>query len=130
MRLPRWTLQWAAKFLVDRSKEWGGIIHDYANGRWVILHKWNDQKGEDEGLDLIFNMFDRGGSDIYVTCIKVGERHGYFIVSDYNQTWWRRSFWDGIYSPSEAFKDAAVKARQIADQMGYRKPEDTEGVQS
>jgi hypothetical protein len=124
MRVPRFLRHWASMFLVGHTPEVGGFIHDYANGRWKLLHVWNTPEGEDTAMSLIEAMMGGGRDEIYVETIKGGEQMGLFMVLDSEGGTYFRAFWNGIYSPSEAFKDVAVKCREIADKMGYRRPDE------
>jgi hypothetical protein len=43
--LPRWLRQWAALLLAEWDVEIGGMLHDYANGKWELLHMWKTKEG-------------------------------------------------------------------------------------
>ena len=115
-----------AKALVYTKPEWGGILHDYDNGRWNLIMKWEDDEGAEEALDLIDNMVDVGRDRILIACIKVGNGRGFFYIVNSEGRFWSRAFWDNLYTASEAFKDISVTARNVADSMGFRKPEEPE----
>lgn len=127
--LRRWWRQLKAKTLVLSSEEWGGTLHDYANGRWDLLQTWQGENWEEIG-DLLQNMWDSGKDAIYVATIKVGAKDGYFVVTDSNRAYAARYFFRDIYSAKEAYQDTVEYCRKVADKMGFRRPENTEGVQS
>src|SRR5713226_7941291 len=122
MKLPRFIRQIAAQILVSGEAEVGGMLHDYANGRWKELAKWNTQEGANEAIEIVDNMLQRGRDNIYVAMIKCRDfGRGYFIVHDSNFSLYHRAFWLGAYNPDEAFIDVAARCRKIADKMGYRR---------
>lgn len=128
-RIKRWLNQWLAKSVVLNHEEWGGTLHDYDNGRWKLLQTWQG-KNWNEIAGVLQSMWDSGKDAIYICTIKVGPKDGYFVVTDSNRSYQARFFWHGIYEGSEALKDVAQYCRGIADKMGFRRPENTEGVQS
>lgn len=101
------------------------MLHDYKNGQWELLHKWDTEETSDAAIEIVGNMMDRAEDEIFISSISCGPGNGMFMVVDSERRQWVRAFWTGIYEPDEAFKDVAVKCREIADQMGYRRP-DTE----
>jgi hypothetical protein len=124
MKLPKWLRHWAALFLSWRDNEAGGYLYDYANGKWEEIHKWNTQKGSDEGISITVAMFDGGKDAIYIAVIRCpNPGTGYFVVHDSNRKVYIRGFWIGIYEPKEAFKDIAIHCRKVADKMGFRNPD-------
>jgi hypothetical protein len=124
MRLPRWLRHFGAKFLALHEEESGGMMHDYANGQWNELMTWTDDKGQAEALSIVDSIFSGARDAIYIVCIRVGPRRGYFVVYDSNLTYYHRSFWTGIYEPEEAFDDVRAYCRQVADKMGFRRPDE------
>jgi hypothetical protein len=122
-RLPGFIRHKVALFLVQRSPEFGGMLYDFKNGQWEVLHQWVDERGQEEALSLIENMFDGGRDAIYTAMVKTGIGRGYFVVHTSDRYYWFRGFWTGIYELDEAFLDTAKKCREIADKMGYRRPE-------
>jgi len=111
--------------LVSFSDEIGGMLHDYKNGRWLELVKWNTPEESDAALEVIWNMLQSGHDDIYITCVKSeGLGRGYFAVYDSNCDIYRRDFWMGVYDPDEALVDVSKHCRKIADKMGYRRPDE------
>jgi hypothetical protein len=115
----RFLLQWVAKFRVSRTPEIGGLLYDYANGRWKLLTEW--QGGEDEeAVALIENIFNNPKDDIYVSLVKCTNTAGYFIVSDSERRIWLRHFWGDTYPFAAAFDDTRLYCRKIAKEMGYR----------
>ncbi len=127
MKLPRFLRHAAAMYLVYGEDEIGGVLHDYANGQWKELLKWNTQEGADEALSLMNDMIGNVHDNVYVAMVKnEGFGHGYFLVHDSNFNLYRRAFWLGIYNPDEALTDVAARCRKIADKMGYRKPDEAQ----
>lgn len=128
MKLPRWLRQFAAYVLVGYSDEIGGMLHDYANGRWKELAIWNNPDDSDAAMEIIWNMLQSGHDDIYIACVKSrGFGRGYFAIYDSNCNVYRRDFWKGTYDPDEAMLDVSKRARKIADKMGYRRPDEPLG---
>ena len=124
MKLPGWLRQWGARFLAWRSDEIGGMLHDYANGKWILLATWNTQKESDAAIEIVDNMMNCGRDSIFIAMIKVGPSQGYFIVEDSNRSkFYLRGFWQGIYEPDEAFRDVRNYCRKLADKMGFRRPD-------
>jgi hypothetical protein len=125
MMLPRFLRQWMALVLVTGSDEIGGALHDYKNGRWEELAKWNTDEESNAAMSILSAMFQNERDEIYVVCVKVeGFGRGYFVVYDSNQNMYRRSYWMGIYDPDEALVDVIEYCRKVADKMGYRRPEE------
>jgi hypothetical protein len=122
MKLPRSIRHLVAKIFVYAKPEWGGILHDYDNGRWDLIMKWENDEGAEDALDLIENMIEVGRDRILIACIKVGNGRGFFYVVNSEGRFWSRAFWDNLYTASEAFKDISLTVRAVADSMGYRRP--------
>jgi hypothetical protein len=123
--LPRWLRQWMAYTLVAWSDEIGGVLHDYKNGRWLKLAKWDSADDSDSAMEIIWNMLQSGHDDIYIACVKSeGFGRGYFAVYDSNCDVYRRDFWMGLYDPDEAMMDVGKHCRKVADKMGYRRLDD------
>lgn len=129
LKIKRWFRQVLAKIVVKNHEQWGGMLYDYANERWVLLGTWSGYE-DDACLDIIDNMLNSDKSAIYVSCVKVGVRDGYFVVVDSDNRIYYRAFFHGIYDSKEAMADVSQRCREIADKMGFRRPENTEGVQS
>lgn len=127
--LPRWLRQWMAFILNSWSDETSGMLHDYKNGRWLELDVWNTPEESDGAMELIWNMLQSGKDDIYIACVRSegGGGRGYLAVYDSNCDVYRRDFWMGIYDPDEAMIDVSKRCREIADKMGYRRPDETLG---
>ena len=123
-KISKFIRQQMAGYLARRADEWGGVLHDYKNGKWEQIGMWEDEKGQNEVIGMIGNMMNSGRDEIYITTVKVGIKCGYFVVADSNHTWWTRWFWGEIYPPAEAFSETQVKCRQIADKMGFRRPDE------
>lgn len=127
--MKRWLRQLMAKIVVAHHEQWGGMLHNYDNGRWKLLTTWNGY--DDAGsLEMIQNMLNQSRDNIYISTCKVGTKDGYFVVVDSNNGLYYRAFFHGIYEADEALKDVATRCRKIADKMGFRRPENTEGVKS
>ena len=122
----KWLRQKMAFFLAFHTPEGGGMMHNYKNGQWELLHVWSTEEGAEMAITLAENMLDRAADEIYVATVKNwgAEKRGYFVVHEsQNRTYWLRGFWTGIYEPEEAFDDLRKKCRALADKMGYRRPE-------
>lgn len=122
-KLPRFIRHTLAFIRVMHSSEIGGVLHDYANGRWLELHKWDTQEGCEEALGLVCDMTNNVRDNIYIAMIKCDLGKGYFVIHDSNGDQYTRAFWLGIYNPDEALTDVAKRCRMLADKMGYRRPE-------
>lgn len=72
MRLPRLLRHLAACFLTFQSKIIGGVLHDYANGKWEEICKWNTAVEEGEAAQIIANMQMNQRDRIYITLTKGG----------------------------------------------------------
>lgn len=115
-----------AKILVYMKPEWGGILHDYKNGKWEQLLQWSDEEGALQSLRLIDNMILCGRDAIYIACIKVGPGRGFFFIIASDGRVWSRAFWDTLYPANAAFLEICKIARKKADTMGFRRPDETE----
>jgi hypothetical protein len=125
MRLPRWLRHWASSVLVFWSRIVGGVLHDYKNGKWEEICKWNTVEEENMAAEIIATMQMNIRDAIYITLTKVeGFGRGYFIVFDSRGHQFRRNFWLGLYNPDEALTDVSKYCRKTATKMGYRNPEE------
>ncbi len=124
MKLPRWLRHWGAKFLALHSDEIGGMMHDYANGKWVEVMQWDDEVGQSQAQSFMESVFNGGRDEIYIICIRVGPGRGYFVVYDATRNYYHRSFWPGVYELNEAFNDVRLYCRELADKMGFRRPDE------
>jgi hypothetical protein len=125
VKLPRFLRQWAAKFMVLRSEERGGLLQDYANGKWREIMVWDDEQGSNEAAEIAGNMMDRGSDAIYVCLINCEGYGGNFLVFDSNRKYHCRYFYPGIYELVEAFVDTVHYCREVANKMGFRNPEES-----
>lgn len=124
MSLPKFLRHWMAKTLVRHSEEGIGTIRDYANGEWTEVHSWVDEKGADQGIEIIDNMLNAGRDAIYLITFVVGPGRGIFMVVDSNRVYRERGFWQGLYDVKEAFIDTREYCRAVADEMGFRRHDD------
>lgn len=125
MSLPRFLRRWVALFLAWREEEIGGMLYDYANGRWRHLLTWNTQEGAAEALSLVQDMIDNVRDNIYVVGVRGRQTNsGFLIVHDSNCRMYVIGFYPGVYSPDEAMQDVMIRCRKVADKMGYRRPDD------
>lgn len=129
MKILRWLRHKMALFIVMRQEEIGGILYDYDNGRWKLLLKWS---GYDDAaaLEVVNNMFNSGKDAIYISVVRTEAKSGYMVAVDSNRDMYYRAFIPDVYDPNEAVYDINEYCRKIADGMGFRRPENTEGVQS
>jgi hypothetical protein len=67
-------------------------------------------------------MFNNGRDAIWIATIKCDVKAGFFVVHDSDRKVYCRYFWDGYYTPSEAFKDVAFYCRDRAKEMGWANP--------
>lgn len=125
MMLPRWVRHWAASVLVFWSDIIGGVLHDYKNGKWEEICKWNTGEDETRAAEIIANMQFNQRDAIYIALTRVkGFGRGYFTVFDSRGKEYRRNFWLGTYDPDEALTDISRYCRAVADKMGFRRPDD------
>src|SRR4029077_7943717 len=123
MKLPRFIRRWAAMLLAANSPEIGGVLHDYANGKWIELHQWNNLKDANLAAEIIASKLRLGKDEILISMIKCGPLRGLFVVHDSSGNFSWTGFWKGIYDPDEAFLEVAKHCRKLADKMGFRRPD-------
>lgn len=124
MKLPKFIRHWMARTLVMHSQETCGVIRDYANGKWEVIHEWRTEEVADQGIEILENLLTRGKDAIYVTTLMCGPGKGAFMVLDSNRVYYERAYWDGIYDVKEAFIEVRDYCRLIADKMGFRRPDE------
>ena len=113
-----------AMYLAWRGEETGGMLYDYKNGKWVVLQTWDSQEQLEAGMEIIQNMLNSGRDEIFVSAVLVAPSCGYLVMIDSNGRYKFRAFWKGIYDAREALDDASKWCRKVADEMGYRRPDD------
>jgi hypothetical protein len=122
MSLLKFLRRWLALLKIWGAPEYGGMIHDYANGRWNEIHRWNTDKGVDEADSIVRNMVMGGRDEVYIVTVKCGLSKGYLLVESTGAIVpFIRAFWPGLVNPDTAIFEVGVKCREIADKMGYRR---------
>jgi hypothetical protein len=126
MRLPRWLRHYVARLEAAESIESGGVLFDYANGAWKVLHAWKGEcQGCKEAVAIVENFLNSGRDEVYVAIVNTGERHehkGVIQVVYPGRKVWERYFSDRVYNFVDAYTDAVNKCREIAKELGYQDP--------
>src|SRR6266480_3113046 len=118
MRLPRFFRHFVAELSVYGNREVSGLLFDYNNGQWELLHDWSGG-GKKEAISLVENMADAGRDAIYVAGINHQQNCGLFQVIDSQRKVYNR-FWSlPIYTPIEAYKDLLVYLHKRSKEMGW-----------
>jgi hypothetical protein len=124
MKFPSFLRRWAAMYLVWNKEEIGGILYDYANGKWNVICRWNTDADLKAAKDIVANAQERDCDEIYITSVATNGGAGLFIVEDSHSGYFFRAYHPGVYEVKEALIDTAAHCRKIADKMGYRRPDD------
>ncbi len=128
MKLPGWFRHFVSKLVVLHSKERGGVLFDYANGKWAQLHVWRDDKTKEEVLQIVEQWLNLERDEIYVAMVNAGEEgkiRGVFQVVYPKRQIWERYFSYHTYNVSDAYVDTVKKCREIATKLGYVPPRDS-----
>ena len=123
MRLPRWLRRTIATWKVWTRPEYGGLITNWNNGAFDIIHKWQTNEGMEEAANLVENMLLSQRDEIYVGVVKQGRDCGYFTIHAGLRYHFPVAFWKGYFSIDEAFVVVRNRCREIGTKMGYRNPE-------
>src|SRR6267378_2930981 len=111
MRLPRWFRHWIAKIDILYTEEQGGVLFDYANGKWNQLHVWADSKTKKEVLKIVEQWRISGRDEIYVAIVHMPRNGGGFrgvFQGICPKEVWQRFFSGRIYDFVDAHADALI----------------------
>jgi len=123
MRLPLWLRRVIASWKAFRGPEYGGLLTDWKNGQFEIIHEWKTDESMDAAWEMVEAMHQSGRDEIYIALVKQGYNRGYFVIHDSNGFHLPVAFWHGYYSFDEAYQLVKKKCRKIGTRMGYRDPE-------
>lgn len=117
----RWVI---ATLIVMKEGEYGGTLYDFLSaqtnqGDMSLVHKWEDDASFEQAKAIITNAAQSGRDFVYVGAVKTGKSRGYMIVHSSKHTMWICGFIPGIYEPLDAYRDAILKAKNVALSLGY-----------
>lgn len=108
------------------SDIWGVTAYDYAAGNPNLMGCWTG-KDWDAFEAVRENVLTNGHDGVYLFCYKQGNNRGWFEVLSSNGKSWGRVFWDRQYYCAEAYRDAILKCREFAHELGFHLPTDDPG---